>query len=99
LSQIAFKRTDNTNVENINNKAIKQLLIPSYKALLTTASNSKICHLTYSPWVHNFHNGDRNLIVNPPLLSSSPSFSPAHDFLPYSMPLQQPIIIYSGPTV
>lgn len=30
---------------------------------------------------------------------SSPAFSPAHDFLPYSMPLQQPIIIYSGPTV
>lgn len=35
--------------------------------------------------------------MKPPL--KSPSFSPAHDFLPYSMPLQQAIIIYSGPTV
>lgn len=46
-----------------------------------------------------FINGVRNLVVKTPLLSQSPSFSPAHDFLPYSMPLQQPIIIYSGPTV
>lgn len=38
LSQLAFKRTDSTDLQDMNNKAIQQLT-PSYNAHLTPASN------------------------------------------------------------
>lgn len=47
-----------------------------------------------------FMNDFKNLIVKPAIsYHQSPSSSPVHDILPYSIPLQKPVIIYSGSTV